>query len=354
MGSHKKESKKRKRRHRIRCILQGTLLLSGMLLVIFICVGEVRSLLERRQEGRERTEMAMDTRGSDRADTSPAEAAEGRKEADPETGESVESEMETASSLLPQRDTEEGSAEDPLTDQEKLEEIQRNRLRYPEKILGMLDKNRETLDFVYEYPQKQGQVYGYALTREDMAGQGIPLLIQWDQRWGYGSYGDGLVATNGCGPACLAMVIAGLTGNTQITPYVMAVKSYKNGYLDGEGNTMWSFIAEGGREFGVLGQAISLDREIVMDTLKQGFPIICSVRPGDFTDGGHFIVLAGCEDGEIKVNDPYSYANSVRLWELETLLPQIKNLWKMYPAENEEEAGGTFQNREAINPCELF
>lgn len=157
MGSHKKESKKRKRRHRVRCILQGTLLLSGMLLVIFICVGEVRSLLERRQEGRECTEMATDTRGSDRADTSPAEAAEGRKEADPETGESVESEMETASSLLPQRDTEEGSAEDPLTDQEKLEEIQRNRLRYPEKILGMLDKTGRRWILYMSIPKSRGR-----------------------------------------------------------------------------------------------------------------------------------------------------------------------------------------------------
>ena len=50
----------------------------------------------------------------------------------------------------------------------------------------------------------------------------------------------------------------------------------------------------------------------------------------------HFIVLVGCKDGKIKVNDPYSYANSEKLWEFEVLQPQIKNLWKMSKYETDE------------------
>ncbi len=61
--------------------------------------------------------------------------------------------------------------------------------------------------------------------------------------------------------------------------------------------------------------------------LKKGNPIICSMGPGDFTTAGHFIVLVGVEEGKIKVNDPNSKERSSKLWDYETLEPQIKNLW---------------------------
>ena len=223
------------------------------------------------------------------------------------------------------------------TSEEKRNEVLANRYRYPEKILGMMDKNMETVDFVYDYLEKRGHVYTSQLDLDkDIKPGEIPLLIQWDERWGYGQYGENIVATSGCGPTCMAMVIAGLTGNTTVTPYTLAVYSEEHGYLTDDGNTIWSFITEGGKEFGVQGQTISLNEETVTETLMEGNPIICSVGPGDFTDNGHFIVLVGCKDGKIKVNDPYSYANSEKLWEFEVLQPQIKNLWKMSKYETDE------------------
>ena len=56
-------------------------------------------------------------------------------------------------------------------------------------------------------------------------------------------------------------------------------------------------------------------------------PIICSMRAGDFTTTGHYIVLVGCEDGLIRVNDPNSHANSEKLWSYEQIESQIRNLW---------------------------
>jgi hypothetical protein len=127
------------------------------------------------------------------------------------------------------------------------------------------------------------------------------------------------------------MVIAGLTGNKDVTPSTVAVYSEEHGYLDSEGNTVWSLMTDGGKTFGVQGQAISLTESSVMDALNDGNPIICSVRPGDFTDSGHFIVLTEiAEDGNIRVNDPYSYANSEKTWSYEQLEPQIKALWKLW------------------------
>lgn len=85
-------------------------------------------------------------------------------------------------------------------------------------------------------------------------------------------------------------------------------------------------MTEGAAEFGVDGREISLDRETVMSNLQEGNPIICSVRPGDFTTEGHFIVLTSVQNNKIKVNDPNSRSRS-RLWDYDKIEGQIKNLW---------------------------
>ena len=231
----------------------------------------------------------------------------------------------TSKSLTAEEQQENGEEK---TTAEKKAEILSHKYLYPDKILEMLDKNIETIDFVFDYPQKKNQVYGDKLDMPLGNGE-IPLLLQWDERWGYGKYGNNIVGVSGCGPACMAMVIAGLTENPQVTPYTMAVYSDEHDFVTEDGNTLWGFIASGGEEFGVLGQALPLQEESVLDCLKQGNPIICSMRPGDFTTTGHFIVLTGWQNGKISLNDPNSIKNSEKLWTYEKLEPQIKNLWGM-------------------------
>ena len=48
----------------------------------------------------------------------------------------------------------------------------------------------------------------------------MPLLLQWDERWGYRYYGDQMMAINGCGPTCLSMVVSYLTQNGRYHPYI--------------------------------------------------------------------------------------------------------------------------------------
>ena len=72
---------------------------------------------------------------------------------------------------------------------------------------------------------------------------------------------------------------------------------------------------------------IPLDEGRILANLEVGNPIICVVGPGDFTTEGHFIVLSGCENGRIRVNDPNSVENSQKLWDYAQLEGQILNLW---------------------------
>lgn len=123
------------------------------------------------------------------------------------------------------------------------------------------------------------------------------------------------------------MVAAGLTGDASITPYAVAQYAQENGYyMPGQG-TSWALMTEGCRQFGVQGEELPLSESAVMDALASGAPVICSMRPGDFTTTGHFIVLVEAEDGKIRVHDPNSTQRSNQLWSWETLEYQIKGLW---------------------------
>ena len=86
-------------------------------------------------------------------------------------------------------------------------------------------------------------------------------------------------------------------------------------------------MTEGGRAFGVAGEEIGADEASVLSALESGCPIICSMRPGDFTTTGHFIVLTGMEDGKIKIHDSNSERRSDRAWEYDEIKYQINNLW---------------------------
>ena len=135
------------------------------------------------------------------------------------------------------------------------------------------------------------------------------------------------MALTGCGPTCLAMV-AESRGETKWNPWRVAKMAQRNGYyVDGQGSA-WSLMTEGAAKMGLNGTEMSCDAETIRRTLEDGHVIICAMRPGDFTTAGHFLVLAGVtQDGEVIINDPNSRKNSRRTWDLERVVPQIKNLW---------------------------
>ena len=197
--------------------------------------------------------------------------------------------------------------------------------KYPRNLIDLLERNPETEKFVLEYPfreELEPEVFSYDLS------EGVPLMMQWDQRWGYEKYGSDMIAITGCGPTCLAMAGYYVTdGDATFHPEAIAEFSEENGYYSKGNGSSWTLISEGGVKLGLDVTEIPLVKKRVMDNLEVDNPIICSVRAGDFTTTGHYIVLVGCEDGLIRVNDPNSYANSEKLWTYEQLEPQIRNLW---------------------------
>lgn len=146
----------------------------------------------------------------------------------------------------------------------------------------------------------------------------LPYFNQLDKRWGNLSYGSGTIKGSGCGPTSLAMVLAGLTGRSDINPKTMADWSLKNGHRAEGAGSYWSLMSSGGKAFGLDVSTVSRkDPNSIMKALSEGNPIIVSMGKGHFTQGGHFIVLTGVTaDGRITVQDPASQKRSNQTWDL--------------------------------------
>lgn len=199
---------------------------------------------------------------------------------------------------------------------------------YPDILFELFEKNPEARQFVLEYPEKKDISYDIDLSEYSNCNT-VPLLMQWDERWGYTEYSGNLFGLSGCGPTCLSMAAIYLLGDTSMNPLWMADFSMEHGYsVEGSGSA-WTLISEGGKELGMSVRELSLSETIMADELNQGHIIICIMGPGDFTDSGHFIVLTGYTEEGFTINDPNSVANSEKIWSYDELSWQIRCLWAL-------------------------
>lgn len=197
---------------------------------------------------------------------------------------------------------------------------------WPEELFEMGERNPEAEKFILDYPLKKDIRPEIDLSEYEHC-DSVPLLLQWDERWGYSEYSGGLLGLTGCGPTCLSMVSIYLLNDPSYNPQYIAQFSKDHGYsVDGNGST-WTLISEGGKKLGLDVIEIPLDENRIIQNLEVGNPIICVMGPGDFTTTGHFIVMTGYENGKIKVNDPNSRQRSETLWEYDQIQGQIRNLW---------------------------
>lgn len=202
--------------------------------------------------------------------------------------------------------------------------IYENQDDYPLALIELALRNKETIPFVSRYPYNRHKTSKMTLERE-LSFEMVPLLLQWDERWGYEKYGQDMMAMNGCGPTCLSMVASYLKQDPTLHPYAIAQYAYKHGYYNK--GTSPSLMSEGARHLGLRVQKLPLTQHAIMNALKNNQLIICQVRKDTLTCKRHFIVLRGYQDGLIYVNDPNSIVKSQRGYTYNELSHQIKNLW---------------------------
>ena len=158
----------------------------------------------------------------------------------------------------------------------------------------------------------------------------MPLLQQWDKRWGYEKYSGNYFAASGCGPTSLSMVVLYLKHDAQASPLAVAEYAKEAGYsVDGSGSA-WDLMSKGCRHFGVNAKSVKVNEDIFKEKLDEGNLIVVNVGPGDFTDNGHFMVITGYDDEGFTINDPNSIIKSNTHWQFERLHSQIRAAWRMF------------------------
>lgn len=201
---------------------------------------------------------------------------------------------------------------------------------YQRKLIRLAAMDTNAVSFVRGYPDSYPAESGQS-GLPAWEGEGVPLYYQYDARWGYTEYGGKGFALTGCGPTCLAMVYQHITGKNDMSPYDMGVLVSSNGYVTESDGTYTSFFLEGSASLGLYPHDLAISTDSITWALQNNGVIVANMREGDFTEGGHYILLTGIDgEGKVTVNDPYSSINSARTWDLDTIMSQSIRMVAFY------------------------
>ncbi len=158
-------------------------------------------------------------------------------------------------------------------------------------------------------------------------GYTIPIIqySQKDPAWGNYLYGGmDPMATHGCGPTALSIVVSSLS-DTKITPVDAANWSVSNGCYSPDNGSVHRLIPAGSQNYGLRVEKLSA---LTPDTFRLALSfdklLVLLMGPGDFSDSGHFIVAYGYdENGSILVADPASQERSNQHWPADMLINQL-------------------------------
>ena len=148
------------------------------------------------------------------------------------------------------------------------------------------------------------------------------------------------IAGTGCGPTSVAMVISSLTGNDE-TPDVFAAAACPK-YRTQQVGTDPGFITS---KF-VIDQGLSATfttdfNEVVQALAQESTMAIASMGPGDFTSGGHYIVLNQVDSNcnAVSVLDPNRQSNNI-YWEDSIIQSQANGYWIYSSSNNNDNNNG--------------
>lgn len=163
--------------------------------------------------------------------------------------------------------------------------------------------------------------------------------LQTDPRWknkDYSAKGESTtIGASGCGPTAAAMLIETLTGKT-FTPVDACRWSLEHGYKAPHQGTYYAYFAPQFVAHGINCYQLSWTNayhkpndpvhDKAFALLKQGYYLIALMKKGNWTSGGHFVVV-WWEDNKVRINDPASTKDSRLNGDINTFRNEAAYYW---------------------------
>nr|WP_315021494.1 C39 family peptidase [uncultured Aminipila sp.] len=167
--------------------------------------------------------------------------------------------------------------------------------------------------------------------------------LQTDKRWAgidYSAKGENTtIGESGCGPSCMAMVIATLKDAT-VTPKETCAWALKGGYKALNQGTYYSYFVPAGAEYGIplikvnksniyrTKSTMANDAHVkVVAALKVGKWVIACMGKGNWTKSGHYVLAYGIKENKVLINDPSSTKADRTFASIELWQSQVKYYW---------------------------
>lgn len=143
---------------------------------------------------------------------------------------------------------------------------------------------------------------------------------QGDAAWRGNSYS---IASAGCGPTAMAIVISTLTDQV-VTPVDTAKWGSENKYYS-SGGSQHEMIPAMAKAYGLQCNGVKKDEDEVRKALQNGKAVVALMGPGTFTRRGHFIVLTEIDDEDnVVVADVASRSRTGQTYPLSQIISEGK------------------------------
>ncbi len=149
---------------------------------------------------------------------------------------------------------------------------------------------------------------------------------QTDPQWRDLPYGSDTIGKYGCGPTVMAMAVSTLSGY-DVDPGEMALWAGKHGYWAKKNGSYLSLVPGTAKAYGLSATpARELSVEYLIQELSAGRLAVALMGKGQFTDGGHFILLRGVTlGGEVLVADSVSRERSLTVWDPQLIIDELSD-----------------------------
>ncbi len=194
-------------------------------------------------------------------------------------------------------------------------------------INSIINNQKNNIDKKYENEKLNIDYDSIDDTSYDAKGHKFVNYYQfnYNQHYGYGT-----ISSDGCGPTSMAMVLTYLLGK-EIDPVECA--EFGDGPYTAPEGTCWNYFEAIAEKYDVECHQKEISEENIRDGLKDGNPVIVIMDQGDFTTGGHFIVLRSIDEkGQITIADPASKERESHIWDVEKIVEQGLKIW-VFPKE---------------------